>query len=107
MPWLKVIMPSYLSVIPSFTEIEDFACRNSYGEYRGKKEAHFACANDPNCQFVQSDEYLRPNGLVRFKLCRYGVELRYTASSRIYKKPDVDRSGNRKNISMLSNDTSI
>lgn len=79
--------------IPHFTEINDYVCSTSYGKYGTQTEAHFACAADPNCKFVQRDQCVYPSVFGNFKLCGYDSTLIFSASSCVYKKPDADSSG--------------
>ena len=77
-----------------FTKIDDHACSKSYGKYGTRKEADFACADDPKCQYVQSVECLYPNDFGHFKLCEYGTILVFSTPSCVYKKEDINRPGN-------------
>lgn len=81
---------------PVFIKIDNYACQSSYGKYGTRKEANFACVSNPNCKFVLSNQCLYPNDFGHFKLCDYNSSLVLSTASCVYKKEDIDRSGNWK-----------
>ena len=83
---------------PVFTKKDNYACKNSYGKYGTRKEANFACASDVKCKYVQSADCLYPNDFGHFKLCSYDTTLVFSTPSCVYKKADINRSGDNKGI---------
>ena len=74
--------------------MDNLACQDSYGKYERRKVADSACALDPNCQFVQTAQCQDPNDYGHFNLCAYDSGLIFSTQSCVYKKPDINRSGN-------------